>query len=88
MQKRVPNGTLVIAERQDAGKGRRGRGFDSLGEAGNLMTLLLKPEIDPNRCFHDVSDGACSVKGDYGYDRQAVSNGRTTSSDGKKRAAF
>ena len=44
----VPNGTYVIAERQDAGKGRRGRGFDSPAGQGIWMTLVLKPEIDPN----------------------------------------
>ena len=44
----APNGTYVIAERQDAGKGRRGRGFDSPAGQGIWMTLVLKPEIDPN----------------------------------------
>ena len=42
----APNGTYVIAERQDAGKGRRGRGFDSPAGQGIWMTLVLKPEID------------------------------------------
>ena len=44
----APNGTYVIAERQDSGKGRRGREFDSPAGKGIWMTLLLKPEIDPN----------------------------------------
>lgn len=44
----APNGTYVIAEQQDAGKGRRGRGFDSPAGQGIWMTLVLKPEIDPN----------------------------------------
>ena len=44
----APDGTYVIAERQDAGKGRRGRGFDSPAGQGIWMTLILKPEIDPN----------------------------------------
>lgn len=44
----APNGTYVIAEQQDAGKGRRGRGFDSPSGQGIWMSLVLKPEIDPN----------------------------------------
>lgn len=43
-----PGGTLVVAERQTAGKGRRGRGWESPAGSGIFMTLLLKPEINPN----------------------------------------
>ena len=43
----APNGTYVIAERQESGKGRRGRGFDSPAGKGIFMTLVLKPQIDP-----------------------------------------
>ncbi len=44
----APDGTYVIAERQDAGKGRRGRGFDSPAGKGIWMTLILKPDIEPD----------------------------------------
>lgn len=44
----APNGTYVIAERQDAGKGRRGRTFYSPAGEGIWMSLILKPEINPN----------------------------------------
>jgi BirA family biotin operon repressor/biotin-[acetyl-CoA-carboxylase] ligase len=43
-----PHGTLVVAEQQNAGRGRRGRSFDSPRGVGIFMTLLLKPEISPN----------------------------------------
>lgn len=43
-----PDGTLVVAEQQDAGKGRRGRGWESPRGAGIFMTILLKPQIAPN----------------------------------------
>lgn len=43
-----PAGTLVVAEQQEAGRGRRGRGWESPQGAGIFMTLLLKPEIEPN----------------------------------------
>lgn len=43
-----PAGTLVVAEQQEAGRGRRGRGWESPQGTGIFMTLLLKPEIEPN----------------------------------------
>ncbi len=43
-----PNGTLVVADRQTAGKGRRGRSWESPSGIGIFMTLMLKPEINPN----------------------------------------
>ena len=43
-----PNGTLVVADRQLAGRGRRGRSWDSPPGTGIFMTLLLKPDIHPN----------------------------------------
>lgn len=43
-----PSGTFVVADQQTAGKGRRGRTWDSLPGTGIYMTLMLKPEINPN----------------------------------------
>lgn len=43
-----PTGTLVVAEQQDAGKGRRGRNWESPRGVSIYMTLMLKPEINPN----------------------------------------
>lgn len=42
------HGTLVIAEYQNAGKGRRGRNWTSAKKTGIYMTLLLKPELPPS----------------------------------------
>lgn len=42
------HGTLVVADRQTAGKGRRGRSWESPAQTGIFMTMLLKPEIEPN----------------------------------------
>lgn len=39
------NGTVIIANRQSAGRGRRGRSFSSAGD-GIYMSLVLKPKID------------------------------------------
>lgn len=43
----MPHGTLVITEKQTAGRGRRGRVWDSPQGGSIYMTLLLKPDIHP-----------------------------------------
>lgn len=43
-----PSGTLVISDQQIAGKGRRGRSWESPSGCGIFMTLMLKPDINPN----------------------------------------
>jgi BirA family biotin operon repressor/biotin-[acetyl-CoA-carboxylase] ligase len=43
-----PGGTLVVADKQEAGRGRRGRTWESPVGSGIFMTLLLKPDINPN----------------------------------------
>ena len=40
-------GTLVVAERQNAGKGRRGRNWSSPPGTGIWMSLILRPDIPP-----------------------------------------
>lgn len=40
-------GLLVVSDCQTAGKGRRGRSWDSKAGEGIFMTLLLKPDIAP-----------------------------------------
>lgn len=42
------HGTLVTAESQTSGKGRRGRGWSSPAGTGAWMSFLLRPSIDPN----------------------------------------
>ena len=44
----APHGTLVVAEAQNAGKGRRGRTWVSPGGEDIYMTLLLRPDILPS----------------------------------------
>ena len=43
------HGTLVVAERQTAGKGRRGRRWESPAGSSIYMSILLRPEIRPDR---------------------------------------
>ena len=47
-EKGYPSGTLVVADKQIAGKGRRGRNWESPSGCGIFMTLMLKPDISPN----------------------------------------
>lgn len=42
------HGSLVVAERQLAGRGRRGRGWESPAGMSIYMTILLRPDISPN----------------------------------------
>ena len=42
------HGTVVVAERQTAGKGRLGRSWVSLRGSGLYFTLILRPEIPSN----------------------------------------
>lgn len=44
----APHGTLVLAEQQTAGRGRRGRSWESPGGKGIWMSLLLRPEFAPS----------------------------------------
>lgn len=43
------HGTLVIAGRQNAGKGRRGRGWISPKGENIYMSILLRPEFEPSK---------------------------------------
>lgn len=46
-EQNTPHGTLVIAEKQTAGRGRRGRGWESPSGSSIYMTILLRPELEP-----------------------------------------
>jgi len=45
----APHGTLAVADRQTAGRGRRGRTWESLAGSSIYMSILLRPEIAPNK---------------------------------------
>ena len=48
-QEGAEHGTLVLADAQHAGIGRRGRSWSSEKGAGIYMSLLLRPEIEANK---------------------------------------
>lgn len=43
------HGTVVVANKQTAGRGRRGRSWESLSEDNIYMSILLRPEITVNQ---------------------------------------
>lgn len=43
----APHGTLIVADMQTAGRGRRGRSWESPHGEGIFFTLLLRPDIEP-----------------------------------------
>ena len=47
-EKGYQSGTLVVADKQESGKGRRGRSWVSPSSTGIFMTLMIKPNINPN----------------------------------------
>ncbi|MGD8387150.1 MAG: biotin--[acetyl-CoA-carboxylase] ligase [Desulfobacteraceae bacterium] len=43
----IPEGTLVVAEEQTAGRGRKGRVWHSPEKGGIYLSLILRPKISP-----------------------------------------
>ena len=66
------HGTLVAAEQQNAGKGRRGHTWESPRGNGIWMTLILKPDILPQSASMVTLIAALaiarSIKKSYGLD--------------------
>ena len=48
-EKDCPHGTLVTAEEQEAGVGRRGRNWSSERGQGIYMSLVLRPELEADK---------------------------------------
>ena len=57
----APEGTVIIADRQSAGRGRLGRSFFSPKEKGIYMSILLRPEISMERSVLITSMAAVAV---------------------------
>lgn len=47
--KDVLHGTVILANRQIAGKGRRGRSWESPLDSGIFMSILFRPQIEPEK---------------------------------------
>ena len=44
----APHGTVLMADRQTGGRGRRGRSFLSPGGMGVYMSVILRPDCTPD----------------------------------------
>lgn len=47
----APHGTFVLADRQEAGRGRHGRGWSSPPGVGLWMSWILRPPLPPDRAY-------------------------------------
>lgn len=57
----APHGTLAVADCQTAGRGRRGRCWESPAGSSIYMSILLRPEIAPTKASMLTLVMACSV---------------------------
>lgn len=57
----APHGTLAVADRQTDGRGRRGRSWESPEGSSIYMSILLRPEIAPDKAPMLTLVMACSV---------------------------
>ena len=58
-----PEGTVVIARRQTAGKGRLGRSFASPAGTGLYMSILLRPQFSAEESLSITTAAAAAVAG-------------------------
>ena len=58
---RVPDGTVIIADKQTEGRGRMGRSFESPSGTGIYMSLVLYPEFGLECAPLITSAAACAV---------------------------
>ena len=55
----APDGTVAVAEEQTAGRGRRGRSFESPSGKGVYLSALLRPKLPPEKLI--TLTGLCAV---------------------------
>lgn len=48
----APQGTVLIADHQTGGRGRRGRSFHSPAGTGIYMSVILRPDCSPQELMH------------------------------------
>jgi len=82
----APNGTLIVADAQTGGRGRKGRAWFSPAHTGIYVSLILRPSIPPGeapRCALltsvAVAEGlftGCGVRGTIKWPNDILVNGK------------
>ena len=87
----APHGTVVVADRQTAGRGRRGRTWQSPEGKNLYFTILLRPEISPEKASMltlvmalAVADGMRKMIGDDSLSGIGIKWPNDIVMDGKK----
>ncbi|HXR54732.1 MAG TPA: biotin--[acetyl-CoA-carboxylase] ligase [Acidimicrobiales bacterium] len=58
----IPEGTVVVADRQSAGRGRLGRRWESAPGSGLLTSLLFRPRLEPGDLFSVAALAALAAR--------------------------
>ena len=82
----APQGTVLIADRQTGGRGRRGRSFHSPAGTGIYMSVILRPGCSPVELMHltcatavamcDAVEFACGFRPGIKWTNDLVSGSR------------
>ena len=57
----APHGTILLADHQTGGRGRRGRSFHSPAGTGIYLSLILRPDCEPQKLMHLTCAAAVSM---------------------------
>ena len=85
----APHGTVLIADHQTGGRGRRGRSFHSPAGNGIYMSVILRPKCTPRQIMH-LTCAAAVAMCDAVYDACAIQPGIKWTNDlvcGKRKIA-
>ena len=67
----APQGTVILADHQTGGRGRRGRSFHSPAGSGIYMSVILRPNCPPDKLMHLTCAAAvamcCAVENATGH---------------------
>ena len=79
----APNGTLIVADKQTAGRGRRGRQWDSPAGKNIYFSLLIRPDFPPEKASVLTLVMALAVASGIECAVKDVGNGKTKEAFGE-----